>query len=283
MGWILAVLAGGLLTFNAVVTPDRAAGEATKALKKKFPGADVEVKIEGRRGKDVLNGRFESIEIRLANLSLDELPLQSSAAVVGSAAPNSGAPRLETVKTTKIKKPKLGRTDDLKISVRAFQWQKLPVERAEFNFENVEYDFGALKHDSQFKLVRTGHATMHLELAPDALTPFVARRVANVSRPALAVRGDQLVVTGAREFYGIAAPFELRGKPGFSGSQVILNETKLSVSGLPVPALVATPLLQSVNPLYSFSELKDLPFKVKLTKVEARDGKLQVDGDLTLR
>ena len=58
MGWLLAILAGGFLTFNAVVTPDKAASEAEKALKKQFPGAEIQVKIEGKRGKDVLNGRF---------------------------------------------------------------------------------------------------------------------------------------------------------------------------------------------------------------------------------
>ena len=295
MGWLLALLAGGFLTFNAVVTPDRAAGEATKALKQKFPGADVKVSIEGKRGKDVLNGRFRKIDIELANLTLDELPLETSA----SAAPavvrapggtiQAATPRaqneaqFEAVKIEKPKKVQLGRTGDLNIIVRNFKWQTLPVERADFHFSDVEYDFGALKNQSQFKLVRVGKSSMHLELRPEALTPLLAKRVENVNNPVLKLSDGQLSVNGSRNFYGLTAPFELKGQPGWSGSQVILTNPKLLVSGVPVPALVATPMLKSVNPLYSFDELKDLPFAVKLTKVEARDGKLQVDADLVLQ
>ena len=298
------------MTFNAVVTPDKAASKATEALKKKFPGADVKVVIEGKRGKDVLNGRFRKIDIELANLTLNELPIGSSAsssASASSAAPaapivvreSDGAIKAGTaraldapkykpveIKPVKIEKPKkvqLGRTGELNILVRNFKWQTLPVERAVFHFADVEYDFGALKNQSEFKLVRVGPASMHLELTPEALTPLVAKRVENVTRPNLTLGDGQLAVTGSRNFYGLAAPFELKGRPGFRGDNIILTEPKLLVSGVPVPALVATPLLKSVNPLYSFEELKDLPFTVKLTKVESRDGKLQIDGDLTLK
>ena len=322
MGWLLAILAGGYLTFNAVVTPDKAAFEATKALEKKFPGAQVQVKIEGKRGKDVLNGRFRKIDIDLANLTLEELPIEAGAAPQSApvAAANNatsapaavrepngslrvGAPRAQSApqfksveieapkpksNQTKAAKPqadkaKLGRTDELNIVVRDFKWQKLPVERADFHFADVEYDFGALKNRSEFKLVRLGGATMHLELAPDSLTPFIAKRVADVSNPRVIMSGDQISVNGARNFYGLSAPFEVKGQPGFAGSQVILKSPKLLVSGLAVPALVATPILQSVNPLYSFDDLEGLPFTVNLTKVESRDGRLQIDGDLSLK
>ena len=303
MGWLLAILAGGLFTFNAVVTPDRAASEAEKALKKQFPGAEVDVKIEGKRGNDVLNGRFRRIDIELAKLALDELPISASATATQTSAnaPNvvrqadgkiqvgqpraPGAPALKPVETKLSKPPKakIGRAGELNIAVREFRWQNLPIERADFQFNNVEYDFGALKNRSQFKLVRVGKASMHLELAPDALTPFIAKRVANVSNASVKLNDGQVSVGGARNFYGVSAPFEVRGQPSFSGSQVILKSPKLLVSGVSVPALVATPILKSVNPLYSFDDLEDLPFAVTLTKVEARDGKLQIDGDLTLK
>ena len=307
MGWLLAILAGGFLTFNAIVTPDKAASEATKALKKQFPGAEVEVKIEGKRGKDVLNGRFRRIDIALANLTLDELPIAASASatqttipvgnaatksvpnannngVKSSAPPTAVAPvKPAKIETPKVEKVKLGRTDELNILVRDFKWQSLPVERADFKFADVEYDFGALKNQSQFKLVRVGKATMHLELAPDALTPFVAKRVENVSNAKVTMSDGQLSVNGSRTFYGVSAPFEVRGQPAFSGSQIILKAPKLLFSGVAVPAMVAAPILKSVNPLYSFDDLEGMPFAVTLTKVESRDGKLQIDGDLTLK
>ena len=85
MGWILALLAGGFLTFNAVVTPDKAAGVAADALKKRFPGANVKVVIEGKRGRDVLNGRFKRVDVELADLTLSDLPIATSANVTPSA------------------------------------------------------------------------------------------------------------------------------------------------------------------------------------------------------
>ncbi len=307
MGWLIAILAGGLLTFNAIVTPDKAADEATKALQQKFPGADVKVAIEGKRGKDVLNGRFRKVDIELSNLTLNELPIASSAsAPVKSIAPVAASPvvvreldgaikagatrsqtapafkplSIEKLRPQKASKPKLGRAAELNIAVRQLKWQNLPVDRADFHFTDVEYDFGALKNHSEIKLVRVGKSSMHLELAPEALAPFVAKRAENVTRSNLTLDDGQIIVTGARNFYGLSAPFELKGQPGFSGSQIVLTQPKLLVSGVTVPALVATPLLTSVNPLYSFDDLEGLPFAVKLTKVESRAGKLQIDGDL---
>lgn len=304
MGWLLAIVAGGLLTFNAVVTPDRAASEAKKALQKQFPDAEIQVAIEGKRGKDVLNGRFRSIDIELANLTLNELPLSVNAPVAEMPAGSSptivrepngaiiaGQPRPQSepkyrpvkVKTPKPEKTKLGSTGELNIAVRDFKWQNLSVERAQFEFDDVEYDFGALKNRSEFKLTRLGKSTMHLELAPDALTPFIAKRVENVTNPSVIIKDGQMTVKGARNFYGVAAPFEVIGTPDFVGAEMILKSPKLLVSGFTVPALVSTPILKSVNPLYSFDKIEGFPFKVSLTKVEARDGKLQIDGDLTLK
>lgn len=295
MGWLLAIVAGGLFTFNAVVTPDRAASEAKKALQKQFPGAEIQVVIEGKRGKDVLNGRFRTMDIELANLTLDELPIQTSApasvvrqpngAMQASGPRDASAPQFKPVeiKKSKPEKIKLGSAGALNIVVRDFKWQNLPIARADFRFADVEYDFGALKKQSQFKLVRVGKSTMHLELAPDALTPLIAKRVQNVTNPSVTLDDGQLTVTGARNFYGVAAPFEVNGTPDFVGSTMILKAPKLLVSGMTVPALISAPILKSVNPLYSFDNLEGSPFKVTLTKVEARDGKLQIDGDLTLK
>ena len=307
MGWLLAIVAGGLFTFNAVVTPDKAASEAKKALQKQFPDAQIQVAIEGKRGKDVLNGRFRTIDIELSNLTLTELPLAMSAPLAsasGAPAPgvavvvaqpngaiqaapprDASAPKFKPVEIKKPKpeKIKIGRTGELNIAVRDFKWQNLAVQRADFRFADVEYDFGALKNQSQFKLVRVGKSTMHLELAPEVLTPFVAKRVENVTNPSVAIKDGQMLIRGARSFYGVAAPFEVSGQPSFSGAEMILKSPRLLVSGVTVPGLMAAPILKSVNPLYSFDKMEGLPFKVSLTKVEARDGKLQIDGDLTLK
>ncbi len=310
MGWLIAILAGGLLTFNAVVTPEKAADEATKALQQKFPGADVKVAIEGKRGKDVLNGRFRKVDIELSNLTLNELPIETNlSAPIKSIAPVAtspvvvrepngaiqvGKPRAQTApalkpvqigktKPVKAEKIKVGRAAQLNIAVRQLKWQNLPVDRADFHFSDVEYDFGALKNHSQIKIVRVGQSSMHLELAPEALAPLVAKRAENVTHSNLTLGDGQIIVTGARNFYGLSASFELKGQPGWSGSQIVLTQPKLLVSGVAVPSLVATPLLKSVNPLYSFDDLEGLPFAVKLSKVESRAGKLQIDGDLILK
>ena len=300
MGWILAALAGGFLAFNATATPDRAASMARSALLKKFPGAAVEVEIQGKRGKDVLNGRFRRIDVQLANITLDELPFETSAPAVTTPAvavpavtvpainmpAAKGATTLSNAavsKPAKVKKPKLGRAGEINLAVRALKWNNLPVERADFSFKDVEYDLGALKNDSQFPLVRVGAAKMHLELAPAALTPFISQRAQNISNPRVRLDNERLTVNGERVFYGLTAPFELKGAPGFVGSQIVLQAPTLLVSGVTVPPIVAAPLLKTVNPLYSFSDLKGLPFDVKLTSVAVREGKLQVDADLMLK
>ena len=105
-------------------------------------------------------------------------------------------PKLAPLAAVKAPKLKLGRADEINISVRDFRWNKMAVERATFHFENVEYDFGALKTRSEFVLVRTGASTMHLEIAPDALTPFIARRVANVSNASVKIADGSLSVNG---------------------------------------------------------------------------------------
>ena len=178
---------------------------------------------------------------------------------------------------------KVGRTGELNIGVRDFKWQNLSVERAQFKFADVEYDFGALKSRSQLKLVSVGPSKMHLELAPDALAPFVSKRVENISNPKIVLTDGLMTIKGAKNFYGVAAPFEVNGQPGFSGAQMVLKSPKLLVSGINVPAMVSAPILKSVNPLYSFDKIEGLPFEVTLTKVESRDGKLQIDGDLTMK
>ena len=47
MGYLLAALAGGFLLFNSVATPNRAERKVESALRKQFPGAAVDVEIEG--------------------------------------------------------------------------------------------------------------------------------------------------------------------------------------------------------------------------------------------
>ena len=312
MGWLIAILAGGLLTFNAVVTPDKAASEAEKALKKQFPNAQVQVNIEGKRGKDVLNGRFRRVDIELTNLSLSEMPLgmgasaQTAPAITPPTAATAtapivardpdgaiqaGAPRPPSapqwksveIKTPKPEKIKVGRAGELNLGVRDFKWQNLSVERAQFQFADVEYDFGALKSRSELKLIRVGASKMHLELAPDALTPFISKRVENITNPKIVLTDGLMTIKGARNFYGVSAPFEVNGQPSFSGAQMVLKSPKLLVSGFNVPAMVSAPILNSVNPLYSFDKIEGLPFEITLTKVESRDGKLQIDGDLTMK
>lgn len=298
MGWILAILAGGFLTFNAVVTPDKAADEAAKALRAKFPGAQVKVNIEGKRGKAVLNGRFKRVDVEMSDFRLDDaLVDQMTAPTPAPLTPLSTTPvPLPVVPATQasaLKVPvqparpapkiKIGRADEINIALSHFHWDALPVERAEFHLKNTQYDWDALKGHSQFVLIKTDDARMHLELAPEALTPLVEKRVPNVNNARVSIVGEKLSVHGERQFYGLNAPFEVKGNLGFSGPQVIMQAPTLLVSGLPIPAPLAAPLLKSINPLYSVADLKDLPFAVELKNVWVRDGKLQIDAALKMK
>lgn len=294
MGWILAILAGGVLTFNAVVTPDKAADEAAKALRAKFPGAQVKVNIDGKRGKAVLNGRFKRVDVEMSDFQLDDALVAQMAAATPApltplyttpvplpehAAPTNAA----TSQPKSAPKIKIGRTDEINIALSRFRWNDMPVERAEFYLKNTEYDWDALKSRAQFILLKTDDAKLHLELAPEALAPLVEKRVQNIKNARVSIVGEKLSVRGERQFYGINAPFEVKGTLGFVGPQVIMQAPTLLVSGLTVPAPLAAPLLKSINPLYSVADLKDLPFAVELQNVWARDGKLQIDAALKLK
>src|SRR5437762_3013993 len=124
---IIGVLLGGVLLFNSVVTPGRAAKEAEKSLRKKFPGATVNVEIEGKRGRDALKGRFKTVRVELANARVDGFPIQGK----------------ESDDTTPEKAVKEGTIEHLELELRDFSFGDLPVKTATLSFDDVRYDFNA--------------------------------------------------------------------------------------------------------------------------------------------
>src|SRR6186713_775120 len=69
MGFLLGALVGGVLFFNSQATPHRAEREVEKALQGRFPGAQIDADIKGKRGMDVISGRFKEVRVQMAQFT----------------------------------------------------------------------------------------------------------------------------------------------------------------------------------------------------------------------
>lgn len=260
MGYLLAALLGGLLYFNSAATPQKAAQMAEEALQKQYPTSKVNVEMEGKRGADVLKGRFRRVHIEVSDLKVAELPFT----------PATTAKRI-------------GKAGKLELDLRNLTWGTLPIARARFDFENLEYDFGALKETSQFKIVRTGPAQMQVQVGASSVASAFDTRLKDIENLAISFQDDQFRLTGQRDVLGFKAPVSMTARPVGVGNEVRLENSVITVSGVPLPAMAANALLKDVNPIYVFDRKGEWPFKVNIQSVSARNDSLDVTAGLTLK
>jgi hypothetical protein len=286
MEFLVVALLGGFFAFNAVATPDRAAKTAEKSLRAQFPGAGVNVEIDGKRGRNVLAGRFKRIRIELSDLTLTTLPITGSVSSTKALAASPVSPKLiatdassTTVSSTKRKRVKLGRAETVELSIRRFTLGTLKISAADFLLRDVQYDLNALKKQSQMRIVRCGAATMKLQLSAADLTPLVTSRLTEVSNPNLQLRDNQIVFSGERPIVGFVAPFQLTGTVAGAGDALSLNDVKFTVSGLPVPPALVKTQVGNLNPVYRF-DLGEAPFQVQIQNVTAQNDVLSIDANL---
>ena len=259
MEWILAALLGGFLAFNSAVTPDKAAQLAQKSLQEKFPSSQVKVEMEGKRGNDVLNGKFKRVRIEINDLNVGELPMSAA----------SGE-----------KPKKIGHAKNVELSLKNAKLGATRVQSADLQFTDLRYDLDALKERSQFSLVGFGSAKLSLALQAAQLQPLLAPKVSGAQNVELSLQNDTLTVSGTRTVLGFPAPFSWSATPVFRGPELMLENQKLLVSGLPVPAHVARQIVGEVKSVYSLSNLGNLPFRVEVKRVLARNQTLQIEADL---
>ena len=255
---ILGVLLGGLLAFNAVVTPGRAEKEAEKALRAKFPGATVNVEIEGKRGKDVLNGRFKSVRVELSNARIDEFPIQSGLPV-----------------------SKVSSIGHLELSLHDLKFGDLPVKSAELSFDDVQYDFKALKKRSEIRLVSFNNGKIALGIEASALLPLVAKRAPEIKEAHVELHGGDIVLTGKRDVLGLGASILVQGPIVVHEQRLDLDQGKVEVGGVALAPLLAAPIVKTMNPLYEFDA--KWPFNLQIGRVGADDNLLQIEAALTAK
>lgn len=264
MGYFLAALLSGFFLFNQAASPQRAAHLAEKALQKQYPGATVHVEIEGKRGADVLKGRFRRVRVEMSHLTLSQLPF-------APAPPDSVASK---------KKQKIGRAQKIEIDLRDLNMGKLPVSRAQLNFSDVQYDFLALKNRGQFEILHSGPASLQLQLSASALLPSFAANLKNTSDVSLSIDGKILRLNGMRSVLGQSTPIIVTGELVGRGAQLRLENAALSLGGTTIPTLAANALLKDLNPLYDFDKALKWPFRTEITGAVGQGNTLNLSANL---
>lgn len=255
---IVGILLGGVLLFNAVVTPGRAAKEAEKSLRKKFPGATVNVDIEGKRGKDVLNGKFKSVRIELSNARVDGFPIQTGQAGT-----------------------KIGTIGHLELELHDLTFGDLPVKTATLSFDDVQYDFKALKKDSNIRLIAFSNGKIALGVEASALTPTFAKRAPEILNPHIEVQMGEMILSGRRDVLGIGTSVEVRGAIVARDKSLELDGARVAVGKLNLLPLIAAPIIKGINPLYEFDTDNSWPLNLKIERITADNNLLQLEGNLT--
>ncbi len=260
MDYLLAALLGGFFLFNSAATPKRAARMAEKSLRKQYPGADINVEITGKRGAAVLKGNFRRVRVQMAHLSLAGLPFETAREGV-----------------------KAGHAQNLEIDLSDVSIGNLPVSRAKLDFEGVAYDFGALKKQAQFRLVRLGSGKMQLQLSAAALLPAFAAKLKDTQNVTLTTSGQTLTLRGNRTVLGNVTPIEVSGVLAGRGSELRLETPSLLIGGSRVPDATAGALLRDLNPLYDFDKGLQWPFRTEITSASGEGNQIDLKANLKLK
>ena len=137
---LLAALVGGFMLFNSAASPQKAEKVIEAAMRKTYPRATaIDAKVEGKRGRAVLKGNFRSIRLQMTGIGeLSGLPFLAA---------REGA--------------KAGHLGRLELALRDFGFNGVPVESAEFTFDDLAYDVDALKKTNKFMIISSGAAKAH--------------------------------------------------------------------------------------------------------------------------
>jgi hypothetical protein len=278
MAYFIAALFGGFFAFNALATPKKAARTVESSLRKMFPGAQVKAEIEGKRGRDVLKGRFKSARLSMSNFSFGE-----GAGLGVQVVPSASSQ---------------GRIGRFEMSLRDFGAQGFRVSALDLSIDNVLLDWKALRKSSQLKLVSppasdtttprtSGRA--RLVLGQAALEGFVRTRFPDLGKSRVTLSNGRMIsVAGAREFLGASFPFELSGRLEVrDGRALELRDPQVLAAGVPLAPALAAPLLKNLGTLYELDPVGRWPLAMRVTslKVETVAGapSLVLDATIALK
>jgi hypothetical protein len=177
---------------------------------------------------------------------------------------------------------KIGRAGKIELDLRDLKLGTLPVSRAQLEFEDVRYDFAALKDRAQFHIVQSGAAGFGLQLSAEALLPAFAAKLQNTSDVQVSTQGKTLTLRGNRTILGATTPITVSGDLAGRGSELRLENTILTVGGARVPDAAANLLLKDLNPLYDFDKGLKWPFRTEITNVSGVGNQIELSANLRL-
>jgi hypothetical protein len=260
MGYLLAALLGGFFAFNSMATPEKAARVMQSTLQKQFPGAQVQTEVEGKRGRAVLKGRFKRVRINMSNFRLEGVPLGSD-----QKTESRGEIGRFEVALNNFSVPLMG--------------GEVPVQALQMNFNDVVYDRGVLKKNSQIRLISAAPGDAQLTVTSAALQTVLQAKFKEIKNLKLAFGANNAVtVTGTRPapVFGTPINVQLKGRVEVrNGNQILLANPQVQMGGLPVPDRLAENFTGNLNPLYTFDPERKAPIRVDITNV-------QIVGNLAL-
>ena len=249
MGYLLAALLGGFFLFNSQATPQRAERAIEKVMAQRFTGATVDAEVEGKKGRDVLKGRFRRVKLSLSNFDLA-----------------GGGLGVQAVPSAKS----LGRVGSFELSLRDFAFSGVRVGALDVGFGAATFDWKALKNQSQLKVVSCEMGTAKLSVTSAAIEPFLKTKLKDVQEMKLSIApGNRVKVTGKRPapIVNVPMPFEVAGRIEVrNGREIWLVDPTATMGGIPLAAPVAKAATGTINPLYVFGSDKS-PFAVQITNL----------------
>ena len=270
---LIAALAGGFLLFNHAASPRKAEQKFETELRKAFPAATIDVTISGKRGFDVVNGKFRSVRVDMRDFQVGpaaSTPAPPRSATVGeisaaapsvspaaaqtavaAPAPPSPAPMMSLMSTPSAQDR--GHVGHTEIALKNFGLGPLKISSLDATFEDVTYDWKELKSGRALAIEKAGAGKMVLVIPASSFETLLRTRLQSIQNPTLSLEGGLVRITGTRAAPVIGAPVSVvfTGRPAVRGNEVRLEETALSLGGANMPAAVAHTLIGEINPVFN--------------------------------
>ena len=260
MSYFLAALFGGFFLFNSLATPKKAARAIESSLRQLFPGAQVGADIQGKRGRDVLKGRFRSARIEMSGFSLD-----SGAGLAVQVVPSAKS---------------LGRVGRFEVVLRDFGFQSFRIQSAEMSLDNLFVDWKALRKNSQLKLVASPNPNtprttgrVRLVLGQDALQSWVRASYPDLANATVALSDNSGIrVQGTRALMGGEIPFELSGRLNVRDGRVLeVAGATITAGGVPLTGPLAAPFTKSLGSLFELDPQGAWPLSVSQAQIQVQN------------
>jgi hypothetical protein len=267
MGYLLAALLGGFFFFNSQATPERAARVMEKTLQQRFPGAQVQAQVEGKRGRNVLKGRFQRVHIAMSDF-------QMGGASIG----------IQAVPEAKSR----GEVGRFELALRNFAFpvagSLVQVGALDMNFDSVVYDWNALKKESMLKIVSAGPAAARVSLPAQSLEPVLRSKFKDVQNLKLTLLpNNRLRLTGTRlaPIFNTSIGLTFTGQIEIrNGREIWVTRPNVQMGGVPVAAPLANAFLGGLNPVYAFDAEGKSPLRIQVTSLKTENNTAELNANL---